>query len=139
MSQCLSLCLSRTCSRVGCHKKNSFVTEASGEEQSGQQLSPYVCLPMMSKLLTGIMREMLQQHLERNCLLRDEQKGCRKGTRRTKAQLLVNKTVQKNSWSMTLIDYKVYERAPYLWLLKCLRMVRAAKNMIFIFSNSMVN
>ena len=53
--------------------------------------------------------------------------------------MLVDKTVQKNSWSMTLIDYNVYERAPYLWLLKCLRMVRAAKNMMFIFSNSIVN
>lgn len=40
---------------------------------------------------------------------------------------------------MNFIDYKVYERAPYLWLLKCLGMVRAAKNMIFIFSNSMAN
>ena len=37
---------------------------------------PIACLPMMWKLLTGIMGEKLYQHLERNGLLVDEQKGC---------------------------------------------------------------
>ena len=35
---------------------------------------PKACLPMMWKLLTGIMGEKLYQHLERNGLLVDEQK-----------------------------------------------------------------
>ena len=46
------------------------------------------CLPMMWKLLTGIMGENLYHHLERNGLLTDEQKGCRKGSRGTRDQLL---------------------------------------------------
>ena len=41
---------------------------------------PITCLPMMWKLLTGITREKLYQHLERNELLVDEQKDCKKGT-----------------------------------------------------------
>ena len=41
---------------------------------------------MMSKLLTGDMGEKLYHHLERNGLLTDEQKGCRKGSRGTKDQ-----------------------------------------------------
>ena len=36
---------------------------------------PIACLPMMWKLLTGVMGEKLYHHLERNGLLRDEQKG----------------------------------------------------------------
>ena len=60
----------------------------------GAQASNYrhiACLPMMWKLLTGVMREKLYHHLERNGLLTDEQKRCRKGSRATKDQLLVEK------------------------------------------------
>ena len=70
------------------------------------------CLPIMWKLLTGIMGEKLYQHLERNGLPADEQKGCRKGSRGTKDQLLVNKAILKNcrrrltNLSMAWIDYK---------------------------------
>ena len=52
---------------------------------------------MIWKLLMGIIVEKLYRHLERNGLLvNDEQKGCRKGSRGTKDQLLVDKTVVKN-------------------------------------------
>ena len=52
----------------------------------GTQANNYrviACLPIMWKLLTGIMGEKLYQHLERNELLAGEQKGCRKGWRGT--------------------------------------------------------
>ena len=60
---------------------------------------PFTCLPMMWKLLTGIMGEKLYQHLERNGLLVDEQMSRRAVEKRTqgiKDQLLVDKTVLKN-------------------------------------------
>ncbi|XP_037801964.1 uncharacterized protein LOC119596706 [Penaeus monodon] len=59
---------------------------------------PIACLPIMWKILTGIMGEKLYQHLEGNGLLADEQKGCRKGLRGTKDQLLVDKAILKNCW-----------------------------------------
>ena len=104
------------------------------------------CLPIMWKLLTGIMGEKLYQNLERNGLLADEQKGCKKGSRGTKDQLLVDKAILKNcrrrltNLSMAWIDYrKAYDMVPHSWILKCLEMVRGAKNMITIISNSMMN
>ena len=107
---------------------------------------PIACLPMMWKLLTGIMGDKLYQHLERNGLLADEQKGCRKGSRGTKDQLLVDKAILKNcrrrltNLSMAWIDYKkAYDMVPHSWILKCLEMVGAAKNMISVISNSMVH
>lgn len=107
---------------------------------------PITCLPMMWKLLTGIMGEKLYHHLERNGLLTDEQKGYRKGSRGTKDQLLVDKAILKNcrrrltNLSMAWIDYKkAYDMVPHSWILKCLEMVGAAKNIISIISNSMVN
>ena len=101
---------------------------------------------MMWKLLTGVIREKLYHHLERNGLLTDEQKGCREGSRGTKDQLLVDKAILRNcrrrltNLSMTWIDYKkAYDMVLHSWILKCLEMVGAAKNMISIISNSMVN
>ena len=57
---------------------------------------PITCLPIMWKLLAGIMGEKLYQHLERNVMLADEQKGCRKRLRGAKDQLLVDKAILKN-------------------------------------------
>ena len=100
----------------------------------------------MWKLLTGIVGEKLYQHLERNGLLADEQKGCRKGLRGTKDQLLVDKAILKNcrrrltNLSMAWMDYKkTYEMVPHSWILKYLEMVGGTKNMITIISNSMIN
>ena len=117
---------------------------AKGAQASNYR--PIAGLPMMWKLLTGVMGEMLYHHLERNGLLTDEQKGCRKGSQGTKDQLLVDKAILKNcrrrltNLSMAWIDYKTaYDMVPYSWILKFLEMVGAAKNMISIISNSMVN
>ena len=49
---------------------------------------PIACLPLMWKLLTGVMEEKLYHHLERNVLLTDEQKGCRKGPEELKINFL---------------------------------------------------
>ena len=42
--------------------------------------------------------------------------------------------------SMAWIDYKKsYDMVPHSWILKCLEMVRGAKNMKTVISNSMAN
>ena len=41
---------------------------------------PIACLPTTFKLLTGIIAEHIYRHLDRNGLLLDEQKGCRRKT-----------------------------------------------------------
>ena len=42
--------------------------------------------------------------------------------------------------SMAWIDYKkAYDMVPHSWILKCLEMVGAAKNIVSIISNSMLN
>ena len=59
----------------------------------GSNYRPIACLPLMWKLLTGLLAETLYQHLESNCLFPDEQKGCRKRSRGTKDQLLIDKKI----------------------------------------------
>ena len=119
------------------------------DPNKGNQASnyrPIACLPIMWKLLTEIVREKLYCHLEKNGLLVDEQKGCRKGSRGTKDQLLVDKAILKNcrrrltNLSMAWIDYKkAYDMVPHSWILKCLRMVGTAMNIITLLGNTMAN
>ena len=99
----------------------------------GRAVSNYrhiVCLPHMWKLLTGIFAEKIYDHLHRNNLLPDEQKGCRKGSRGTKDQLLIDKAVlrqvrmKKRFLSMAWIDYrKAYDMLPHSWILETLGLI----------------
>ena len=56
---------------------------------------PITCLPLMWKLLTGVIADDIYSHSEGNDLLPVEQKGCRKNNRSTKDQLLTDKSVMK--------------------------------------------
>ena len=44
---------------------------------------PINCLPLMWKLLTGVIADHIYAHLDHEKLLPEEQKGCRKGSRGT--------------------------------------------------------
>ena len=72
---------------------------------------PITCLPLMWKLLTGILADEMYNYLEKD-LLPDEQKGCWRGARGTKDQLLIDKMIMKNckrrqiGLGMAWVDYK---------------------------------
>ena len=51
------------------------------EEKNGNEISnfrPLTCLPIKRKVFTGILAEQVYRHIERQKLLSDEQKGCRR-------------------------------------------------------------
>ena len=56
---------------------------------------PITCLPLMWKLLTGIIGESVYSHQEEKQLLLPEQKGGPKGCRGTKDQLMIDKMIDK--------------------------------------------
>ena len=105
---------------------------------------PITCLPMMWKLLTGILAEELYTHLENSKLLPDEQKGCRKNSRGTKDQLLIDKTIirnckrRKTNLGVAWVDFKkAFDMVPHAWIIKCLIMVGAPNNLIGMLKSSM--
>ena len=107
---------------------------------------PIACLPLMWKLLTGIFSEKMYQHLEDQSLLPDEQKGCRKNSRGTKDQLLIDKMILKDAkkgsknLAMAWIDYKkAYDMVPHSWILEALDMFKVAGNMADLLRCSMDN
>ena len=86
---------------------------------------PIACLPIMWKLLTGMFAESIYDHLDDQKLLPEEQKGCRKQSRGTKDQLLIDKAITKDarlkcrSLNMAWVDYKkAYDMVPHSWILE---------------------
>ena len=57
---------------------------------------PITCLLSMRRLMTGIIAEGIYEFLEGNMVLPNEQEGCRRKSRRTKGQLLIDKMVLKD-------------------------------------------
>ena len=107
---------------------------------------PITCLSVMWKLFTSIISEEIYQHLDKNGLLPEEQKGCKKRSRGTKDQLLIDKTIIRNckkrqiGLAMGWIDYKkAFDMVPHFWILKCLDRFKIADNIKIFLKNSMTN
>ena len=73
------------------------------------------CLPLMWKLMTVMLAKKMYSYLERKNVLPSEEKECHKGSRGTKDQLLIDKTLLRNckrrhtNLAMSWIDY--YKKA----------------------------
>ena len=87
---------------------------------------PIPCLPRTWKLTTGILTDNMYDYLERERILPEEQKGCRKVRRRTKDQLLIDKAIVKDcrkrhtNLVMAWIDYrKAYDVVLHIWTVEC--------------------
>ena len=83
----------------------------------------------MWKLMTKMLTEKMYSHLERENILPSEQKGCRKRSRGTRDQLLIDKVVLRDCkrrytfLAMARIDYKkAYDMIPHSWINHCLEM-----------------
>ena len=77
-------------------------------------------------------------------LLPEEQQGCRRKSRATKDQLLIDKTILKDcrkrrtNLAMAWIDYrKAYDFVPHSWILECLDMLGIADNVRSFLEKSM--
>ena len=98
----------------------------------------------MWKLLTGIISENTYCFMENEKLLPEEQKGCRRKSRGTKDQLLIDETILKNcrkrktNLAMTWVDYrKAYDFVSQSWTLECLDMLGIADNVRTFLGKSM--
>ena len=73
---------------------------------------PILCLPLMWKLLTGVIAEEMYKYLGREKILPEKQKRYKRGSHGTKDQLLIDKTVLKDckkrhtNLSRAWIDYR---------------------------------
>ena len=97
---------------------------------------PITCLPLMWKLLPGVIADQIYGHL-------DQQKGCRKRSRETTDLLYIDRAVirevksRKKNLAMTWIDYKkAYDMAPHSWIKECFDLFGVAENIKTLLVNS---
>ena len=102
---------------------------------SVENYRPITCPQLVWKLLTGVTAEEIYDYLEQEKLLLEEQKGCGRGSRGTKDQLLIEKTVLKDckkkhiNLSMAWIDYKkAYDFVTQSWINECMELFGIADN-----------
>ena len=105
---------------------------------------PITCLPLMWKLMTGTIADEMYEYLENEHLLPDEQQGCRRKSRGTKDQLLIDKTILKDcrkrhtNLAMAWIDYKkAYDFVPHSWVNECMEIFGIAENVREFLQRSM--
>ena len=104
---------------------------------------PITCIPLLWKLLIVVIAEGIYDHLKQEKLLSEEQKGCRRGSRGTKNQILISKTVLKDckkhtNLPMAWIDHKkVYDFVPHSWINECMELFRIADNVRNFLEKSM--
>lgn len=105
---------------------------------------PITCLPTIYKILTAVVADKIYHHLDDNKLLDEEQKGCRKGSRGCKEQLLVDSVVMssakrdKRSLYSAYIDYqKAYDSVPHSWLAEILELYKIEGHIIDFLRHAM--
>ena len=105
---------------------------------------PITCPPLIWKILTGVIAEEMYNYLEREKILPEEQKGCKRGSRGTKDQLLIDKTAlndckkRHTNLSMAWIDYrKAYDLVPHSWVNECMEMFGITENLRKFLQKSM--
>ena len=63
--------------------RTSLLQRDNSKGNVASNYRPITCLPLIWKLLTGVIADQIYAHLDQEKLLPEEQKGCRKGSRFT--------------------------------------------------------
>ena len=124
--------------------RTSLLQKDKSKGNVASNYRPITCLPLMGKLLTGVIADQIYAHLDQEKLLPEEQKGCTKGSRRTKDLLDIDRTVIKEvksrnkNLAMAWIDYKkAYDMVPHSWIIEFFDLFGVAENIKSLLVNSM--
>ena len=124
--------------------KTSLLQKDKSKGNVASNYRPITYLPLMWKLLTGVIADQIYVHLDQETLLPKEQKRFRKGSRGTNDLLYIDRAVIKEvksrnkNLAMAWIDYKkAYDMVPHSWIIECLDLFGVAENIKTLLVNSM--
>jgi len=107
--------------------KTILIQKDKKQGNAANNYRPITCLPILWKLLTGVIANELYEYLESNSILPEEQKGCRRKTRGTHDLLYIDRMIlkevkqRKKGLAMGWIDYrKAYDMIAHSWILESL-------------------
>ena len=108
--------------------KTILIQKDKKQGNAANNYRPITCLPILWKLLTGVIANELYEYLESNSILPEEQKGCRRKTRGTHDLLYIDRMIlkevkqRKKGLAMGWIDYrKAYDMIAHSWILESLK------------------
>ena len=126
--------------------KTIFCQKEPGKGNAVDNYQPISYLPLMWKIMTRMIANSVYEYLEMYNLLPVEQKGCRRNSRGTKDQLLIDKMVlndckkRHTNLGMTWIDYKkAYYMIPHSWILESLGLLQVSGNIVEFIRKSLKN
>jgi hypothetical protein len=106
---------------------------------------PITCLPMIYKLITSIISKWMQRYIYDQNLMSKEQKGCCRGSKGGKDQLLISKALlqeckrRKKNLCMAWIDYqKAFDRVPHSRISKSCELI-GINNKIISFTKKIMS
>ena len=73
--------------------RTSLLWKDNSKGNVASNYRPITCLPLMWKLLTGVIADQIYPHLDEEKLLPEEQKGCRKGSRGTNDLIYIDRAI----------------------------------------------
>ena len=125
-------------------ERTSLLQKGKSKDNVESNYRPITCLPLMWKLLTGVITDQIYAHLDQEKLLPEEQKGYRKGSRGTNDLFNIDRAVikevksrNKNS-AMAWIHYKkAYDMVLHSSIIECLDLFGAAENIKSLLVNRM--
>ena len=123
--------------------RTSLLQKDKSKGNKASNYRPITSLPLMWKLLTGVIADQIYAHLDQEKLLPEEQKRCRKDSRGTNDLLYIDRAVIKavksrnKNLAMAWIDYKKAYMVPHSWITECLGLFGVAENIKSLLVNSM--
>ena len=126
--------------------KTTLIQKDPSKGTAPNNYRPIICLPMMWKILTAQIREVIYYSLISRGLFPNEQKGCRKGSRGTAELLYIDKHVlnksknRRKNLAMAWIGYKkAYDMVPQSWIINCLKIYKISHETINFIEKNMKN
>ncbi|KAI5731919.1 hypothetical protein M8J77_018419 [Diaphorina citri] len=105
---------------------------------------PITCLQIFYKIMTSCIADLLNEHIEKEKIVTEEQKGCKKGAKGCKEQLIIDSVILKHAQnknrnlSYCYVDHqKAYNSVPHAWLLKVLELYKVHPKIIKLLGNLM--
>ena len=105
----------------------TYLLPKSEDTKNPKNYRPITCLTTSYKLITSVLTDRMYTFLDRNHILPNEQKGCKRNSYGCKDQLLIDRMILENcrtrskNLSTAWIDYrKAFDSVPHDWILKSL-------------------
>jgi hypothetical protein len=125
-------------------KGKTYMIFKKGNKQKPENYRPITCLSTLYKIITAILSNKIYQHIIKNNILAEEQKGCKRGAKGCKEELIIDQVIckiakcKKRNLSAAWVDYiKAFDSTPHSWLLEVLNLYKIHPAIIQMLSNCM--